>query len=166
MTEASIRFALPLLQAGQAQKEIYHNEALTRLDLIVAAVVQSIGDDDPPTSPDPGKCWIAGTSPTGAWAGQGGMLAGWTAAGWRFVAVPEGMSVWSLVDGLWARYSAGGWSVGDLPASSLRVGGVQVVGSRQAAVADPTGGLTVDTQARTAVAAIAAALRAHGLIAS
>lgn len=165
MTEASIRLALPLLQSGQAQKEVYHNEALARLDLIVAAAAQSIGDHDPPTAPDPGQCWIVGSSPTGAWAGQAGALAGWTAAGWRFVTAPEGALVWSIADGVWARRSAGGWSVGDLPASSLRIGGVQVVSSRQAAIANPSGGTTVDTEARTAITAVCTALRMHGLIA-
>lgn len=166
MTEASDRLALPLLQAGQAQKEIYHNEALARLDLIVAAAAQSVGDNSPPAAPDPGQCWIVGSSPGGAWAGQAGTLAGWTAAGWRFVAAPDGTLVWSIAGGVWARRSAGSWSIGDLPASSLRIGGVQVVGNRQAAIAGPSGGTTVDGEARTAVAAILAGLRAHGLIAS
>lgn len=166
MTEASNRLALPLLQAGQAQKELYHNEALARLDLIVAAAALSIGDDIPPAAPDPGQCWIVGSSPSGAWAGHADTLAGWTDAGWRFVDAPEGAVVWSVADGLWARRSAAGWSIGDLPASSLRIGGVQVVGDRQAAIAGPSGGTTVDGEARTAVAAVLAALQAHGLIAS
>lgn len=33
------RLALPLLQPGQAQKEMYHNEALARLDLAVQPAV-------------------------------------------------------------------------------------------------------------------------------
>jgi hypothetical protein len=39
-----------------------------------------------------------------------------------------------------------------------------VVGSRATAIADPGGGSTVDSQARTAVGQILAALRQHGLI--
>ena len=165
MTEASTRLALPLLQAGQAQKEVYHNEALTRLDMIVAATVQSIGSDDPPTAPDPGQCWIVGPAPSGAWAGQAGALAGWTPGGWRFVAAPEGTQVWSIADGVWARRSGSGWSIGELPVSSLQVSGVQVVGGRLGGIAGPVGGTTVDAEARTALAAILGALRTHGLIA-
>lgn len=41
-----------------------------------------------------------------------------------------------------------------------------VVNEQQAAITDPTGGGTVDTQARTAIIAILDALRAHGLISS
>lgn len=32
MTDTSARFALPLILPGQAQKEIFHNEALALLD--------------------------------------------------------------------------------------------------------------------------------------
>lgn len=41
--------------------------------------------------------------------------------------------------------------------------GTKVVGARQAAITSPTGGGTIDTQARTAIDAIRAALTAHGL---
>lgn len=46
------------------------------------------------------------------------------------------------------------------------INGTQVVGARGAAVSDPTGGATVDTESRAAIAAILARLRAHGLIAT
>jgi hypothetical protein len=41
-----------------------------------------------------------------------------------------------------------------------------VVGPQAAAIADPDGGAVVDGEARTAIAAILAALRSHGLIAA
>jgi hypothetical protein len=41
-----------------------------------------------------------------------------------------------------------------------------VVGPRQAAVAAPSGGTVIDAESRTALVAILAALRAHGLIAT
>ena len=50
MTETS-RWALPLLDAGQAQKEMTHNEALARLDLLAQAGVQAVGVDAPPPGP-------------------------------------------------------------------------------------------------------------------
>jgi hypothetical protein len=47
-----------------------------------------------------------------------------------------------------------------------RVKGIRVVYEQQGAIADPTGGATVDTEGRAATASILAALRAHGLIAT
>jgi hypothetical protein len=38
--ESTDRFSLPLLVAGQAQKELFHNEALLALDTIVAGAVE------------------------------------------------------------------------------------------------------------------------------
>lgn len=165
MDETSPRFDLPLLAAGQAQKEVLHNEALAALDLLVHSVAETIGDDAPPASPVEGQCWIVGTAPTGEWAGHAGALAGWTAAGWRFMAPVEGMAVWVRASGLLARRGTGDWAVGVLAGSALQIGGEQVVGARAAAIADPSGGATVDTQARAAIAALLAALRTHGLIA-
>lgn len=45
-----------------------------------------------------------------------------------------------------------------------KVDGVQVVKEQQAAITNPTGGATIDSQARTAITSILTALRAHGLI--
>lgn len=49
-------------------------------------------------------------------------------------------------------------------AGVYEVGGTQVVTSRQPAVTAPTGGSTIDSQSRTAIAAVIARLQAHGLI--
>ncbi len=45
------------------------------------------------------------------------------------------------------------------------VAGIQVVGAQQAAVADPTGGVTIDAEARAQLILLLQAARAHGLIA-
>lgn len=47
----------------------------------------------------------------------------------------------------------------------VKIDGQQILTVQQAAIADPTGGATVDTEARTAVVEILDALRTHGLIA-
>lgn len=164
--ESSIRLGLPLLQAGQAQKEVYHNEALTLLDLAVQAGVIAVGTDTPPPSPTPGDCWVTGAAPTGAWAGHAHHLAGWTAGGWRFVAPRTGMAVWDAASGTEAVFSAGSWRVGVISTRRIEVAGAQVIGARAAAIADPESGTTIDAEARAAVIAILAALRHHGLIAS
>lgn len=166
MADASSRFGLPYLQAGQAQKEIFHNEALTTVDALLHPAAQSAGDNAPPATPAVGRCWIVGSSPTGAWAGHAGALAAWSEGGWRFVAPVEGMMIWLLDAQIWARRGAGGWIIGDIPAQSVSVAGLQIVGARQPAIADPSDGTTIDSQARTALSALLAAARAHGLIAT
>lgn len=163
--DASARLGLPLLRAGQAQKEMSHNEALTLLDLLAQPAVVATGIDTPPLAPDPGDCWIVGTAPSGAWAGHGGALAGWTAGGWRHVAPREGMSAWSAADGAFARFSGGAWQLGAVRGDRLVLAGDAVVGPRGAAIAAPSGGATVDAEARSAIGALLAALRTHGLIA-
>jgi hypothetical protein len=157
---------LPLLNAGQAQKEITHNEALTVLDLLVQAVVIAVAVNQPPAAPLAGQCWIVGIAPEGAWSGCADMLAGWSDGGWRFCPPVSGMRVWSLADGADARFDAGVWTVGIARAARLEIAGLQVVGARQPAVMEPTGGGVIDAEARTAITAILAALHTHGLIAA
>ncbi|WP_242098501.1 DUF2793 domain-containing protein [Sphingomonas sp. CROZ-RG-20F-R02-07] len=165
MTDITARLALPLLESGQAQKEVTHNEALARLDLAVQASVLASGLSTPPVAPADGQAWIVGDSPTGAWTGQGRAVAGWTVGGWRFVAPFEGMAVWSVADALVLRFIAGAWVAGRVTATRLVVGGVPVVGPQQAPIAAPIGGATVDVEARTTISVILQTLRSHGLIA-
>lgn len=166
MPEHSDRLALPLLSAGQAQKELYHNEALAILDLIGHAAVEDHGIDTPPATPAIGQCWVVGTSPAGAWAGHAGALAGWTSGGWRFVAPRAGLLVWDAGAGFWLHYDGSNWITGALTGSSLKIGGVQVVGTQSGTIPDPTGGGVIDVQARAAIALILNAIRTHGLIAA
>lgn len=165
MTDATARFALPLLAAGQAQKELFHNEALARIDALLQPVVEAIGQNDPPASPSPGQCWIVGAAPSGGWAGQAASLAAWTEGGWRFVAPRTGMALWSLADGLPVRFDGGGWIVGAVAAARIVVGGVPVVGAQRPAIPDPAGGAVLDVEARAILSAVLAAMRQHGLIA-
>lgn len=166
MTDATARFALPFIASGQAQKELFHNEALARIDALLLPVAESILLDAPPASPAAGQCWVVGAAPTGDWAGQALAIAAWTDDGWRFVAPRAGMRVWSLADTLPAMFDGAAWELGALHARRLIVDGVPVVGTQQSAIADPGGGTDPDTQARAAISAILGALRAHGLIAA
>jgi hypothetical protein len=58
----------------------------------------------------------------------------------------------------------GQWETGLVHARELLVDGQRVVGNRQTAISDPSGGAQVDGECRLAVAQILAAMRAHGLI--
>jgi hypothetical protein len=166
MPEWSDRLALPLLSAGQAQKELYHNEALAVLDLLAHAAVEAHGLDTPPATPLVGQCWIVGSSPTGAWTGRAGALAGWTSGGWRFVPPRAGMAVWDVSDGYWLHHDGSDWVNGALTATRLNIAGIQVIGSQLAAIPDPTGGSEIDGEARATLVLVLNALRTHGLIAA
>lgn len=162
---ASARLSLPLLAAGQAQKEVVHNEALQALDLMVAAAVEAPPSGAPPGSPQVGKTYIVGAGASGAWSGQDGCLAGYTAGGWRFVAPREGMLAYVISASVWAVFRAGAWDIGAVRGDKLLVGGQQVVGARCAAIPAPAGGTTIDSQSRAAIGQILSALQTHGLIA-
>tara|TARA_Y100000815_G_scaffold183143_1_gene166940 strand:+ start:742 stop:1251 length:510 start_codon:yes stop_codon:yes gene_type:complete len=161
----SARLALPLLQAGQSQKEMSHNEALTRIDIACQAAVEAVQSDTPPPDPLPGQCWIVGTDPSDAWSGHAGALACWTAGGWRFVEPQEGMSAWDRGAQVPALFRDGSWRIGEVH-GRLIVDGQQLVGPRLAAIGNPEGGTQVDAEAREVIAQVLAAMREHGLIAA
>lgn len=160
----TVRHALPLLSAGQAQKEVAHNEALLIADFMLNPVAEELGRDTPPQAPDVGRAWILGAAPEGAWSGRAGQIACWTAGGWRFVAPFEGLHIWVRATGLWAVRGSAGWTTGIMNATAVHIGGARVLGERQPIIADPAGGGVIDDQARAAIIAILDALRAHGLI--
>jgi hypothetical protein len=162
--ETTPRLGLPLLVAGQMQKEIYLSEALTLADLLISGSVEGVPVAAPPANPTLGRLYRVASGASGAFFGHDQKLAGWTAGGWRFVIPAEGMRFVERSTGLELAYRDGAWTSGSSRASEVLVGGVKVVGARQAAIADPAGGTVVDSQARTAIAQILSSLRSHGLI--
>lgn len=165
MSDATPRFGLPFLLPGQAQKEHYHNEALSMVDLVLHAVVEGAPLQSPPIEPQEGQCWIVAAGAAGAWAGKDDRLAGWTEGGWRFIEPKPGMAVWNRASGYRVHWESAGWSEGILPVAGLAVNGLGVVGERQPAIPTPSNGTTIDEEARLAIGRIIAALMSHGLIA-
>jgi hypothetical protein len=96
MSDVTERLGLPLLAAGQSQKEVTHNAALTQLDMLMQGAVVGAFVNAPPAAPQPGQCWIVGRGATGAWAGQDDALAQYSGSGWRFRAAFDGLSVWNM----------------------------------------------------------------------
>lgn len=144
---ATPRFALPLLAVAQAQKEVTHNEALTLLDALVHAAVEAGPIATPPASPVEGQCWIVGAAPTGAWAGQENAIAIRTGGGWRFASPRAGMIATRLTDGAQLRFDGGAWAA-------------------PATIAAPSGGSTIDSEARSALSTLILHLAAQGLLIS
>lgn len=111
------RFAMPLLDAAQAQKHVTVNEALSRADALAAGRVETRGLTVPPPAAD-GDVHIVGAGATGDWAGQDGALAIRLNGGWDFAAPWEGMSVW-LADGrLSLTHDGGAWIEGRIGGAS------------------------------------------------
>lgn len=162
MTDTTPRLSLPLLHAAQAQKEFTHNEALLRLDALTGGVLAGGPLTQPPADPPAGSLWLVAPGATGAWAGQADRLAIASPAGWRFVLPPEGFAC-SRPDGAPVRRTAEGWTVGEGRFDRLSLRGHDLGGG--VAISDPSGGGTVDAEARVALAAILSALRDQGLIA-
>ena len=138
----SPRFALPLLFAGQAQKEAFVNEAHALTDALLHCAIEGEAAA-PPATPVEGPNWLVAASPTGAWAAQQGKIACRQAGNWLFVVPRDGMRILNRSSGQEKHYFAG-WQVPVAPATV-------------------TGGSTIDTQARAAIADLISALRIAGI---
>jgi hypothetical protein len=142
---ATPRLALPLLFAGQAQKEFTVNEALLRADLALHCTVE--GElAAPPASPLAGEAWLVSATPTGAFAGHALAIAGYTAGGWRFIAARPGLRVYDREASCF-RHFTDTWQRCVRPAT-------------------PSGGATVDQEARNAIDGILEKLVAAGILAT
>jgi hypothetical protein len=164
MADMTPRFALPFILPGQAQKELFHNEALARIDLALHPAVEGAPVAEPPAGPADGQCWIVAAPGTGDWEGRDGLLAMWTEGGWRFVAPAAGTIAWNKAASLPLLWDGSSWRDGALLCAGLVVNGVQVVGGRQPSVPSPSGGTIIDEEARAAINGLTAALMSHGLI--
>lgn len=158
------RLGLPLLAAGQAQKEITHNEALSRIDVIAQAVVESADISTPPAAPEAGQCWVVGAGAVAAWLGKEEMIANWSAGGWLFLSPGADWRVWVRDRGHMIRFDGVTWVDDPVRNDGIYLGDVRVIAARQEAIGAPAGGVIQDLEARNAIAAILDALRTHGLI--
>ena len=135
---------LPYLFPGQAQKEAFVNEGFARID----ALLQPVAIEEraaPPAAPAPGDCYLVGAPASGSWIGRERALAVWAENQWLFCPPREGARIFDLASGAWASFTAaGGWQ-------------------RTQAPAPPSAGATQDAEARAAIAALVAALRAAGI---
>lgn len=139
---ATARLQLPLLFAGQVQKEVFVNTALAMLDGALHCAVEG-ESATPPAPPVDGTAWLVAPGATGEWAGQAGCLALRQAGQWLFVPALDGMQVLDRSRRQLVHRIAGSWRAPALPSA-------------------PTGGSTVDTQARQAIAQVVAALQQWG----
>ena len=165
MTNQTPRLNTPYIISTQSQKEVTHNVALNFLDALVQSAVETSTLSAPPGSPMEGGLWLVASGATGEWTGHDDELAQYIGGIWQYYPAFEGMSLWLKDVAVGARYVAGTWQKGIVKANILEISGQQVVGTQQAAISDVSGGATIDSEARTALNALLAACRSHGLIA-
>src|SRR6185369_9457385 len=99
----------------------------------------------PPTAPVDGQSWMIGLSATGEWAGQDGKIAMRQLGQWLFANARDGMQVLNKATGQRMSRAGDAWHAPAVPAA-------------------PTGGTVIDTEARSALAALVSALRAAGVL--
>lgn len=106
----SPNLALPYLEVGQAQKEVTHNEALAKLDILAQATAINATTTAPPGSPTDGQAWIVGVGATGAWAGKDRQVAAWF-SGWKFYPPKEGWLCWDQALDVLIVYNGATWTL-------------------------------------------------------
>ncbi len=151
----TVRHGLPFLEAGQAQKELTHNEAILAIDRLLHPVVLSRQLSTPPLDADNGLAWIVGPSPSDEWVGSAGKIAIRDGSGWAFISPTFGMIIWISDEGA-ATVWNDGWSLG-WPVRSLDV-------SAAPSIALPTGGTVVDAELRGRFSDLLNALSGIGLL--
>ncbi len=115
---ATPRLSLPLLAAGQAQKHVTHNDALTRLDALVHLTVDSRSAGTPPAVPTELSAFIIPPGATGAFAGRADQIALFEDGGWTFLVPRAGWQAWVADESEHHLWTGSEWRR-DSPLSSL-----------------------------------------------
>nr|WP_295238217.1 DUF2793 domain-containing protein [uncultured Brevundimonas sp.] len=107
----SARLNLPYLAAGQMQKHVTLNTALTRLDALLQTAVLSRTTAIQPTDASDGDLYILPPEAEGAaWAGRpAGTLMRFEGGGWTTVTTPDGMIACVLDEGVVVVRARAGW---------------------------------------------------------
>ncbi|MDE1916928.1 MAG: DUF2793 domain-containing protein [Sphingomonadales bacterium] len=142
-SSTSPRLGLPMLFSGQSQKETYVNEAHSLIDALAQCAIEGSAST-PPGSPVNGTNWLVTSGATGDWSGQDGKIACYQSGNWLFAAPFDGLRIFDRSSHQFTHYSGGWQSAG--------------------AVSAPSGGTTIDTQARSALANLVSALQTAGIL--
>ena len=134
---------LPLLIAGQAQKEFFVNQALCVLDALYSRSVMA-SQSVPPETAEEGDCFRVTALAQAAWVGRENALAVRVGGSWHFIGAREGMQVFDRAAGHMLVFR-GLWE-------------------RAVAPENPTGGAVIDTEARAAIATLSLSLQGVGLL--
>jgi hypothetical protein len=150
MMQQTPRLALPLIAAGQSQKDVTHNDAVLALDRLVALAVLSASALAPPASPPDGGVWIVPAAGATIWGQPAGTLMHRQDEAWIAALPHDGQVAYVAENGLLLVH-AGGWQI------------VRRMGTPMT-VELPSGGGTIDAEARSALASLISIMEHHGFV--
>lgn len=136
------RFALPMLFAGQAQKEFFINQNSALVDALLHASA-SASQAAPPNDPHEGDCFRIVAPASEDWQGKEDDLAIRIGGAWQFVQPAAGLRVFDEAKAAFLHYD-GEWHEVNAPAQA-------------------EGGAIVDLEARQMLQALVEALRNAGI---
>lgn len=162
------RLSMPYLIAGQAQKEISHNDALNDMDSLAQISVINKTTATPPATPAEGDSYIIAASPTGVWAGNANAIASYY-SGWRIKTPKTGWFAYVQAEAVFYLFDGSAWNVykGVVPLGSAAVPSYSFIGDSDTGLYSPganqvaiaTGGvqrMSVDASGNTNVAGVLA----------
>lgn len=138
-------FALPLLFAGQAQKEFTINHALTAIDSALQSSVEA-SLPSPPAAVTEGQAYRVISVASAEWQGKEDSVATMIGGSWFFTEPFPGMRLYDRTAGTIIHYESG-WESAQAPQT-------------------PTGGSTIDVEARQMLTELTEALRKVGVFPS
>ena len=138
------RFDLPLLFAGQAQKEGFVNEMAARIDAMLHIAIEA-EQAAPPATPLDGQAWLIAATPSGEWTGKAGQIAARQAGNWLYFMPRHGLRLFNRASGQFVQYT-GAWAAPSRPPAT-------------------SGGAVIDAEARAAITALVAGLTIAGILA-
>jgi hypothetical protein len=134
---------LPLLFAGQAQKEFFVNQALSVIDAMLPRSVVASASTPPPDAAE-GSVYRITAPAAGDWIGEEDALALRIGGSWLFASAQEGMQIFDRAADRLLVFRPG-WESANAPAA-------------------PTGGSVIDVEARAAITQLVDALTRLGIV--
>ena len=138
------RLSLPLLFAGQAQKEFFLNQAFSVIDAQASGTCLA-SLSTPPADPVEGACYRITAPASEEWTGHEDQLALRIAQSWHYIEPADGMRVFDRTAGVLLVFGTQ-WRSAEAPAL-------------------PQAGSTIDTEARETIASLIEELRKIGIFA-
>ena len=113
MSEETPNLSLPYIMPSQAQKHVTHNEAIRAIDALLHVGVIARDLTAPPSDPEDGDRYIAGSPSTGAWAGKDNQLAAFQDGAWAFFEPKSGWVAYVADEERMLVHDGSGWQ--DVP---------------------------------------------------